>query len=295
MTDTGHLRFLLDKEFMNIDSLVKNIKTKNIFEDSAWNIRKAKFYVDHQKVNILGDQNLLNFDNNNFLESRLNLDIIIDNKAFDPNELLNLKGAFFILIISIASLISLTILKKRIYKKKFLKTVALSKNSNTLFEINNKINFDTIVKISQKLEKVLELKDHTDSKKQYVMQTALEIIENMLKHSLNSTDISYGKKETKGSFSLSYDKRKETYTLKSCNIIDEQAKYTIEESVNALKNLDNKELRKLSRQKLRDNNDDKSSVGLGFIMMIRRATKPIVLKFEHINENVIKFNLEVKI
>lgn len=295
MIDAKHLKFIIDKEYMDTQSLYKDIKTKSIFEDSSWNIRKVDLYIDHLKVNTLGDLNLAAYGSDNFLESRLNLDIIIDNKTFDPNEFIGLKSAFFVLILSITLLIYLTILKKRIYKKRFLKTIALTKSGQTLFAINDKINFDTIVKISQNLESILKLRDHTNSTKQYVMQISMEMIENMLKHSLNSVNVGYGKKETKGSFSLSYDKRKDTYIIKSCNIIDEQAKFTIEENINALKILDDKELRKLSRQKLRERDSEQTNTGLGFIILLRRSAKPISIKFENIGENIIKFNLEVKV
>jgi hypothetical protein len=233
---------------------------------------------------------------NEFEISSYNFNVIVDQKLINIHQYLNLSEALILLFFSIIMLIFLIKFRINFYKRKFLKQIAIPKNDNMIFGIEDNINFDIIVQSAQDLEKILSNDGQMTPQQQHAFELSLEMMENMLKHSLNSADIGYGKKETKACFQLIYNPTSKKYILKSCNIVDVSSKYIIEEKVNNYKRLDMQELKKLARDKMKNKDEDeKKDSGLGYILLTRRSSEPISILFTTISDHVIKFNLEVKV
>ncbi len=301
MKDINTLLFKINDTYMNSktqQSLLSTLNNNNIFTDSSWKTKYALFYTDITPLDTFAQPNLSKNNAVSFKTSSVNLNIIIDNSSFDLIDYISTKQAIYILILSIISILLLSKYKKSIYRNKFLKLIEIPVTEETIFNLQDKININVLKTSIHKIENILTKSTNTPmtNQQQYVVESSLEMIENMIKHSMNSTDASFENKEVKASFQINYDKARDLYTLKSCNIIDKSTKHLLQEKYNNLMRLDDKELRKLSRAKLKRKKIDKTiDSEIGYIFLFRRSTKPMNIHFQDINDSAIKFYLEVRI
>ena len=287
MKSKDNIEFIVDKKF---------IDNKHIKIDDSFKIKTILTYIKDINSNTQADPTLTQNGKKIFINSTFNINIMVNDHYIDFENLLTFNHALILFIFAFILLYVLKYLKDYIYKQKFLKLINLPMNENTLYHLTGIINFKTILSISQQLESILSNEDGVlSTKEQTIFEVSMEIIENMLKHSLNTIDIGYNKLETKGSFQLIYNKNRNTYFIKSCNLIDESNMYIIKDKIETYKKLEDKQLRKLAREKLKNKDEQNSDTGLGYILLTRRSTSPINIKFETIKENVIKFTLEIRI
>jgi len=169
-------------------------------------------------------------------------------------------------------------------------------DENTIYEFNEKINEQSIIKSAKHIEKLLKDNDVKPNKIQDVFELLVEIMQNMLNYSFGNIDLPNNKKEAIGSFVLSYDSNDDEYVLKSCNLITLEQVEIITNKFKLIEGLDDKALRKLAREKMRskEDNHDKGA-GLGFIMMARKSTKPIATQFIPYKDNILQYKLSLVI
>jgi hypothetical protein len=152
-------------------------------------------------------------------------------------------------------------------------------NGDSIYEFSGNVNEKVMIKGANYIEKLLVENGATHDKIQNVFELFVETIQNILNYSYN-VELIANKKEVFCNFSLLYSTEDDTYILESCNLIEESQKEIIEQKIESLKGLSDKELRKLIRQKSRSREDrhDKGA-GLGYIMMTRKSSSPIDILF----------------
>ena len=167
-------------------------------------------------------------------------------------------------------------------------------DENIIFEFHETINEQAIIDTAKQIEHLLKQNNAKPAKIQDVFEILVEVMQNMLNYSYGNTLLENNKKEANGNFTLSYETISDTYTLKSCNLIDANLQEVIVQKIDSIKDLDDKALRKLSREKMRskEDNHDKGA-GLGFIMMQRKSTQAIDIEFVPFEENVVQFKLKL--
>ena len=174
--------------------------------------------------------------------------------------------------------------------------ICLKIDETTIYQFDETINEQSIIDSVRNIEELLESNGATPKKTQDIFELIVEIMQNMLNYSYGNKDLSNNKKEAKGSLVLSYLTDTDTYTIQSCNLVEVQQETIIRQKLNSLEGLNDKELRKLSRQKMRDKTDmHQKGAGLGFIMISRKAIKPIEIFFDDIDDNVKQFKLKLEI
>jgi len=91
--------------------------------------------------------------------------------------------------------------------------------------------------------------------------------------------------------------RGRTYFIQTGNAIKNESMALVKGRIDHLNSLDKKELRQYHKERLRGENDNPESkgVGLGLIEIARRATAPIGYSFEMIDEKLSYFSMYVEI
>ncbi len=170
--------------------------------------------------------------------------------------------------------------------------MCLKIDNNTIYEFDEKINEQSIIKSAKHIETLLKDNNAKPNKIQDVFELLIEVMQNMLNYSYGNTDLPNNKKEANGVFVLSYDTATDIYTLQSCNLINEKQQQPIIDKLDSLKGLDDKALRKLAREKMRSKEDNHSKgAGLGFIMMERKSSKPIEIGFLPFRDGLLQYKL----
>ncbi len=167
-------------------------------------------------------------------------------------------------------------------------------DDNTIYEFNEKINEQSMINAAKHIEELLKQNNAKPEKIQNVFELMIEIMQNMLNYSYGNIDLPNNKKEANGTFILSYDTSHDIYILQSCNLIEKNQEQVIKDKFNSIKNLDDKALRKLAREKMRSKEDNHAKgAGLGFIMMQRKVIKPIQVEFLPHDNQIIKYQLKL--
>ena len=168
--------------------------------------------------------------------------------------------------------------------------ICLNIDDSTIYKFNEKINEKTIIDSAKFIEKLLKGNDAKPAKVQNIFELMIEVMQNMLNYSYGNVELEDNKIEATGAFVLSYNSKDDTYKMQSCNLIAKGQEDIIKTKLDSIKGLDDKELRKLMRTKMRSKEDahDKGA-GLGFIMMARKCTKPIETEFIPYDEESLQF------
>jgi hypothetical protein len=130
-----------------------------------------------------------------------------------------------------------------------------------------------------------------------IYDISIEMLQNILKYSYGNKVDENKKREADGKFILSYDSSIQKVTICSCNLISSSQVETIKQRVDEIKGLNEKELRKLLRAKMKSKKDGhENGAGLGFATIATKVSKPIRVDFQEILEDmVMKYKLEVVI
>jgi hypothetical protein len=122
------------------------------------------------------------------------------------------------------------------------------------------------------------------------------MLQNILKYSYGNKIDEDKKREADGKFILSYDTTTGEIVICSCNLITSPQVEVIKQRVDEVAGLNEKELRKLLRAKMKSKRDGhENGAGLGFATIATRTSKPIKVEFENVLEDVVKYKLKVVI
>jgi hypothetical protein len=167
-------------------------------------------------------------------------------------------------------------------------------DDDNILEIRQPLDYNKIKTAVSEIEKTL-LKNGASSKKiKDVFEIAVEMLQNILNYSYGSRTKDDHSKEADGHFRVVYNSQNDLYTMLSENLITSKQAIAIQEKIDAIKDLDDKALRKLMREKMRSRSDQhKHGAGLGFITMAKRASQPLEVEFEEVLGGIEKFTLSV--
>lgn len=172
--------------------------------------------------------------------------------------------------------------------------LCLKIDEKVIYEFSEKINEQSIIKSATYIEKLL-IENNVESEKiKIVFELMVEVMQNMLNYSHGNIDLDNNKKEAYGTFVLSYDSKNNTYMLQSCNLIKSKQEDSIKGKLDSISGLDNQELRKLAREKMKSKEDNhKKGAGLGFIMMARKCSAPIQAEFIPYEKGIVQYILKL--
>ena len=174
--------------------------------------------------------------------------------------------------------------------------ISIEINEKVLCDFSEKINEESIIKVATKIENYLLDNGASSSKIRSIYELTVEMFQNMLNYSYGNKNIDTNKMEADGSFLISYDTQSDLYILRSCNLIQNNQEAILKQKFESIAELDDKGLRKLSREKMRDRSDNHSKgAGLGFIMMAKKSSQPIQYQFKKFDENLKEFHLMVTV
>jgi hypothetical protein len=168
-------------------------------------------------------------------------------------------------------------------------------DDNSVMKINQPIDNERIKGAVSKIESVLLENGAKPRKVKDIFEISVEMLQNILFYAYGSRENGDSKQEADGTFKVIYDSQNDTYTMISENIITSKQKEKILERVDGLDKLDEKEIRKLIREKMRSRDKQhEKGAGLGFLVMARKSIEPLGIKFTEIFKGLEKFTFTVK-
>jgi len=169
-------------------------------------------------------------------------------------------------------------------------------DEHVISELHSKITQENIIATVQNIKEQL-LSFNLDKEKIFnVYDISIEMLQNILKYSYGNKIYENKKREADGRFMVSYNSTTQDITICSCNLITSLQKNIIKQRVDEVKNLSEKELRKLLRSKMKSRKDNhEDGAGLGFTTIATKISKPIKVQFEEVLKDIMKYRLEVVI
>lgn len=175
-------------------------------------------------------------------------------------------------------------------------TICINIDDEAIYEFLGKMDEEKMVESANTIERLLIQKGAKVDKVQNVFELFVETVQNMLNYASNSVLLQNNKREVVCNFSLSYFTQNNTYILESCNLIHASQRQEIESRIEALRHLDDKELRQLIRKKSRNKQDSHDhGAGLGYIIMMRKSSSPIEISFEPHETDVLRYKQRLTI
>jgi len=166
--------------------------------------------------------------------------------------------------------------------------ICIKIDDHIIYEFAGKINKLMMVDAANDIEKLLLEKCFDKDKVKNVFELFIETAQNIVNYSYRDTLSADNAESTFCNFSLYYFTNDDTYVLESCNLIDEDEQEVIESKLEVIKDLDQKALRKLVRKKSRSAEDKhERGAGLGYIVMARKSSAPIEVKFTPYKEGIL--------
>jgi|GEM_PF-6080263 len=165
--------------------------------------------------------------------------------------------------------------------------ICLIVDDGVIYEFHKTINEHSIIQTAKSIEEILTKNNAKASKIQNVYEILIEVMQNILNYSYGNVDLPDNRREATGSISLSYESDKDIYVLKTCNLVDADQKEEIQDRLYQIQDLDDRQLRKLARQKMRSREDNhEKGAGLGFITIARKCSEPISVKFVAVDNGI---------
>ena len=163
-------------------------------------------------------------------------------------------------------------------------------------ELCPKITQENIVATVQNIKQQLLNNDFDKEKIFCIYDASVEILQNILKYSYGNKVDENKKREADGKFTLSYNSITHKAVIVSENLITALQADVIKQRVKEVSGLDEKELRKLLRTKMKSKRDGhENGAGLGFATIATKISEPIQVTFEEILDDVIKYKLKIVI
>ena len=163
-------------------------------------------------------------------------------------------------------------------------------------ELQPKITQENIIVTVQDIKQQL-LDNNFDKEKLFdVYDASIEILQNILKYSYGNKIGENKKREADGSFKLMYNSKTQKVIIISENLITVVQSKTIRQRADEVLGLDDKELRKLLRAKMKSKKDGHDNgAGLGFATIATKISEPLKVSFEEVLNNVVKYRLQIVI
>jgi uncharacterized protein (UPF0335 family) len=167
-------------------------------------------------------------------------------------------------------------------------------DNKTILEVSERINEETIKDTVSKIEKSLLESGAKPKKIKDVFEISVEMLQNILNYSYGSRELENQKKEADGVFRVTYNSDGDLYTMTSTNLVSSEQAVVIQDKVESLKGLDDKEIRKLIREKMRSReNKHSKGAGLGLLVMAKKSSESIGVSFENVMSGIKKMFLSV--
>jgi|SaaInlStandDraft_1057018.scaffolds.fasta_scaffold27657_3 hypothetical protein len=164
-----------------------------------------------------------------------------------------------------------------------------------VYEIQESISQDSLTQSAAAIEQSLSKQGTDPVRIQNIYELTVETLQNILSYSYGSRYEGGSQKTAEGSFRVTYESKTDTYHIDSSNLIQAQQEAGILNRVAETRGLDDKELRKRIREKMRSRQDQhKRGAGLGFLTMGRRCSSPIQVDFEDVEMGVKRFILHLE-
>lgn len=159
---------------------------------------------------------------------------------------------------------------------------------NIIISHSGSLNFETVNGLLDRLQYKLSLGSANTLCKKRIYSTAVETLENILRHS-NINDFN----EPPPRFKVSH--KKDGYEVESCNTVTLNQKKNLQEKIDFINN--NAEIiNKIFAEKLRTTEiSDEGGAGLGVYIIGKNASGKICYSFQDINEKQSYFCLKIKI
>jgi len=133
-------------------------------------------------------------------------------------------------------------------------------DEKVIVELNSKITQESIITTVKNIKQKL-IDYGVDAGKVFsVYDISIEMLQNILKYSYGNKIYEDKKREADGKFILKYDSVTKEIILCSCNFVSLSQVEIIKQRVDELKGLDEKELRKLLRVKMKSKRDGHNNV-----------------------------------
>jgi len=166
-------------------------------------------------------------------------------------------------------------------------------------ELNSNITQENIITTVKTMKQQL-LDNNLDQEKIFIIyDISIEMLQNILKYSYGNMVDDTKKREADGQFTITYNSTTKEFVICGSNLITKKQSETISQRVDELKGLNEKEMRKLMRSKMKSRRDGHADgAGLGFVTIASKTPHPIKVTFEQTEEksnDTVKYRLEVKV
>ncbi|OQY59396.1 MAG: hypothetical protein B6245_06970 [Desulfobacteraceae bacterium 4572_88] len=158
------------------------------------------------------------------------------------------------------------------------------------FCLSGPISQNLVAEIATTLEQKMNLEETSKSTVLRVFSTVVENAQNIMRYSDEKED-----ELSLGIIAVGYEDSH--YFVLCGNNIEKRKVEIIRSKLSELHNKDNKSLKKLYRERLRQGppKESKGGAGLGFIEMAKKASKPIEFDFKKLNEEFSFFSMKTVI
>ncbi len=162
------------------------------------------------------------------------------------------------------------------------------KYQNMILYHQGKLNYETINELLDDLNAKLSEKDISTLCRKRVYSTAVEALENILRHSLNIDKAKFQPK-------FSIEQKGNDIFIESCNLVSLEQRRELETRIGYI-NDNNDRLKKLFAEKLKNSSiSDEGGAGLGVYIIGKNASKEIEYTFKTVSEKESYFCIKIKI
>lgn len=174
--------------------------------------------------------------------------------------------------------------------------IKLNRDEEVFFEFDGLINQNKIIEIVTYLKDKLIKININECKIHHIFEVIIEVMQNMLSYSIDSVDRGNNTYDSRGKIVIIRNIKSEEYSIYGCNIIEVSKKDKIIKNISELSNLNKDELKELYKTTRKNRKTThKRGAGLGFILIARKASKPLSIDFKEINNNKLLFILKISI
>lgn len=157
-------------------------------------------------------------------------------------------------------------------------------NKGIIFSFGGLISQDVIVSIVNNIKSELKIHGAVDSVINSIFLVVIEQMQNVMSYSKDKK-IKDSKYTSQGITVIGFDELKQKYFVASSNKIKDEDKIRISDKIEKINSLDDKQLRKYSRELLRsgDESHDRGA-GVGLVEMAKNSSEKLLYKFSVLNE-----------
>lgn len=161
------------------------------------------------------------------------------------------------------------------------------KQENIIISYNGKLNYEIINELLEDLNKKMTRSDLSTLCRKRVYSTAVESLENILRHAKQSSD------EHLPRFTVK--ELQNSIMIETCNLVSKAQRNELEEKIEYI-NANNNRLKQLFAEKLRNSHiSSEGGAGLGVYIIGKNASRKIAYSFNRVSEKESYFCIKIKI